>query len=163
MINNMDIVKKVSNWYFSKRMLPYWVILLVDAAIVFGASAFTYWVSHDERVVYENRFPLLYTALLYALISWIGARIFRTYSGVLRYSSFVDLLKLTYANMVSLALALACCLVLRWQGIETFAILSPVNTIMAFLIATLLMWVVYLVNAVIMYVKWSREANENAV
>lgn len=140
MINNMDIVKKVSNWYFSKRMLPYWVILLVDAAIVFGASAFTYWVSHDERVVYENRFPLLYTALLYALISWIGARIFRTYSGVLRYSSFVDLLKLTYANMVSLALALACCLVLRWQGIETFAILSPVNTIMAFLIATLLMW-----------------------
>ena len=30
-------------------------------------------------------------------------------------------------------------------------------------IATLLMWVVYLVNAVIMYVKWSREANENAI
>ena len=30
-------------------------------------------------------------------------------------------------------------------------------------IATLLMWVVYLCNAVIMYVKWEREAEANAV
>ena len=138
----MDIVKRVSNWYFSKKVLPYWVILLVDTAIVFASCAFAYWVSNDERVVYDNRFPLLYTALIYAVVSWMGARIFRTYSGVLRYSSFVDLLRLVYANLVSLALCLALCLVLRWQGVEDLSILSPMNVLVAFTVATFAMWIV---------------------
>lgn len=138
----MNIIKRVSNWYFSKRMLPYWAILLVDAAIVFGASAFTYWISHDAKLVYENRFSLLYTALLYAGFGIIGARIFRTYSGVLRYASFVDLLKLTYANTVAFALAIASSFIFKALDFEELTALSLVNIIMAFLLSILTMWAI---------------------
>ena len=136
----MNPIKKLSTWYFSKRVLPYWVILLGDAAIVFLASIFTYWVTNSTRIAYDHRTALIYTSLMYAALSWVGARIFRTYSGVLRYSSFVDLLKLTYANLVSLALALAVSLVFKWQGVELLSALSALSTVMVFLVSTLVMW-----------------------
>ena len=140
MIRSERLLKKASNWYFSRKVLPYWVILLCDTAIVFASAIFIYWVSNKTQVTYEHHVAVGYTAGLFAILSWIGARIFRTYSGVLRYSSFVDLLKVTYANMVSLALALGWSFLARWQGWELFSALSPMNTLMTFLIATFLMW-----------------------
>ena len=136
----MDPIKRVSSWFFSKKVLPYWVILLADAAIVFASAIFTFWVSTNSQITFDHHIEVFYTALCYALLSWIGARIFKTYSGVLRYSSFVDLLKLTYANMVSLGLALVVSLICKWQNFEIVSALSAVQTLVTFLIATLLMW-----------------------
>ncbi|MDT3366592.1 MAG: polysaccharide biosynthesis protein, partial [Bacteroidota bacterium] len=79
-------------------MLPYWVILLIDTAIVFASCIFTWWVMNWSHLTLEGFKAALLTTLLFSALSWVGARIFRTYSGVLRYSSFVDLLKLVYAN-----------------------------------------------------------------
>ncbi len=140
MIRSEKIIRQASNWYFSRKVLPYWAILLADTAIVFVSAIFTYWIANKSQVTYEHHVAVFTTALLYSLISWIGARVFRTYSGVLRYSSFVDLLKLTYANMLSLALALGVSFLAKWQGWELFSALSPMNTLVTFLIATLLMW-----------------------
>ena len=136
----MDIIKKVSSWYFSKKVLPYWVILLADSAIVFVSGVFIYWATTGSQITFEHHQSLLVTVAFYAALSWVGARIFRTYSGVLRFSSFVDLLKLTYANMVSLGLALAASMTAKWQGIEYLSALSPMKTIFTFLLSTLLMW-----------------------
>jgi len=140
MIRSEKFIRQASNWYFSRKVLPYWAILLADTAIVFASAIFTYWIANKSQVTYEHHVAVFTTALLYSLISWIGARVFRTYSGVLRYSSFVDLLKLTYANMLSLALALGISFLAKWQGWELFSALSPMNTLVTFLIATLLMW-----------------------
>jgi FlaA1/EpsC-like NDP-sugar epimerase len=138
----MDIIKRVSSWYFSKRMLPYWAILLGDAFIVFGSSVFTFWVTHKTQATFDHRQAVIVTAALYAILSWVGARIFRTYSGVLRYSSFVDLLKLTYANLVTLGLAMGVSIFARWQRIYLIAALNLWNTLIAIIVATLLMWAV---------------------
>ena len=105
MIRNLKPVKRLSLWYFRKNILPYWVILLMDTAIVFVSALFTYWVVNRTLITFENRYALLYTALMYALLSWVGARIFKTYSGVLRYSSTVDMAKLAYANLTTFLLA----------------------------------------------------------
>ena len=96
---------KFSNWYFSKKVLPYWVILMADTLVVFLSCMLTYWVVNKSQVTFDHHIELLVSSALYAVLSWIGARIFRTYSGVLRYSSFVDLLKVTYANTVNVVLA----------------------------------------------------------
>ena len=136
----MDILKRVSSWYFSKNVLPYWVILLADSAIVFASSVFTYWIANRSLIVFEHRNAVFFTSLLFALLSWVGARIFRTYSGVLRYSSFVDLQKVALANLVSMTLAIGVSLLLKWRGIEVLSILSPINIVVAFGLATLLMW-----------------------
>lgn len=135
-----DLVKRLTDWYFSKNMLPYWAILLLDALIVFISCIFTYWLFNNTLDAFEHRWALLYTALLYSFLSWIGAKIFRTYSGVLRFSSFVDLLRVTYANMVSFALALAVSSFATWQGWTAITALNPWGTLVAFMLAMLLMW-----------------------
>ena len=144
-LNRFNWIRKLSRWYFSKRVLPYWCILLGDAFIVFVSCIFTYWVNNRTGLTFENRNILLITAALYAVLSWVGARIFKTYSGVVRYSSFIDLIKLAYANLVTMVLALAVSLIARWQGIEMLSALTPLETVAAITVATFFMWVMRVV------------------
>ena len=135
-----DILWRVSNWYFSKKVLPYWVILITDALVVFLSCLFTYWVANKSQVTYDHHIELLTAAAFYAVLSWVGARCFRTYSGVLRYSSFVDLLRVVYANGVNLAIAVVCALIFKWQQVDYLNTLTPLHLIMAYILATALMW-----------------------
>lgn len=135
-----DIFWRFSNWYFSKKVLPYWAILLVDSLIVFLSCMFIYWVVNKSQVTFDHHIELLAASAFYAVLSWIGARIFRTYSGVLRYSSFVDLLKVSYANLVSMSIGVGLAFLFKWQDVPTLSILTPGNVFFAFLLATFGMW-----------------------
>ena len=136
----MDIFRKVSNWYFSKRVLPYWAILLNDTMLIIVSALFVYWIVDGTQMMYDHRHEIVYTALMFGALNLVGARIFRTYSGVLRYSSFVDLLKLTYANLVTLALALGSYFLFTWQNFPLLCAYSPLEILASLVIATALMW-----------------------
>ena len=138
----MNILKKLLNWYFSKESLPYWCLLLVDTAIVIVSALFTYWVFEKTLNMFEHRFDVLYTACFYGLLSWVGARLFATYSSVVRYSSFVDLLRVAYANGLSMVLALLCSFGFERIGVSSLCGLSQTETAITFFIATLVMWLV---------------------
>ena len=140
MIRNSKLVRKISTWYFSKKVLPYWAILLMDTTIVFIAALFTYWVINRTQVIFDNRFAVLYTSLIIAALSWVGAKAFKTYSGILRYSNSIDLVKLAYANITTLCLAIVCTFAFKWAGLEMFCALSPLGILVTILISTLLMW-----------------------
>lgn len=84
-----DLFWRVSNWYFSKKVLPYWVIILVDTAMVFLSCMFAFWVINKSQITFDHHVELLLASAFYAVLSWAGFRIFKTYSGILRYSSFV--------------------------------------------------------------------------
>ena len=127
-------------WYFSKKVLPYWVILLADSLIVFLSCVFTYWVMHRTQVTYDNRYAVLVSSTVCAVLSMVGARIFRTYAGVLRYSSFVDLMKVANANQVNIILVLAVSLLTQWLGRGQVDTISILNIIVTFVLSTLLMW-----------------------
>ena len=135
-----DIFWRLSNWFFSKKVLPYWVIVLVDTVIVFLTCMFSYWVANKSQVTFDHHKELLVASLFYAVLSWVGFQIFKTYSGVLRYSSFVDLLRVVYANSVNLILSLGFCLLFRWKQVPYLDILTPANILVGFLLATLAMW-----------------------
>ena len=89
----MNPFRKLLNWYFSKESLPYWCLFLVDSIIVLFSGLSVYWANNRTLETFNHRFALLYSTLLYVAISWVGAKSFRTYLGVVRYSSFVDLIK----------------------------------------------------------------------
>lgn len=144
-----EIIKKISNWYFTKRVLPYWAILLADTIIVFVSAIFIYWVTNRTLVTFEHRFSVLYSSLLFAVISWVGARCFKTYAGVLRFSSTVDLLKLAYANTVSLVLAIICVILSKTIGFTALTSYTLLETVAVFLIATLLMWALRIIVKVL--------------
>ncbi len=133
-------INKLADMYFSKNVLPFWCVLLMDSVIVFLSCLFSYWVSNRTGHMFVHRYAVLYTALFYSLLSWVGARLFKTYSGVVRYSSFVDLMKVAYANVVTLLLSLIFTFVMKWVGVPALTALSLLETISAIAIATLLMW-----------------------
>lgn len=156
-------INRLVDMYFSKNVLPFWCILLMDSIIVFLSSLFVYWVSNRTGTMFYHRYAVFYTALLFTVLSWIGARLFRTYSGIVRYSSFVDLMKVAYANAITLVLAVSCSLLFHWQGVETFTAITPLETISAIAIATLLMWGVRIVVKNIFDATNAKDAAVNAI
>jgi len=131
---------KILNWYLNKKALPYWSLFLVDSAIVLFSGLFTYWAFHRTLNMFDHRFDVLYTCLLYVAVSWIGARVFRTYLGIVRFSSFVDLQKVAYANLLSMTIAVILSLILENYQVSALTGLNQTETVITFVIATLLMW-----------------------
>ena len=136
----MNRLRRILEWYFRKESLPYWCILLLDCTIVFLSGVFTYWLFNKTMVLVKHRYDVIYSLLIYVVLSMVGARLFSTYSGIVRYSSFDDLLKVAYANGVALLLSLAASITLRMQGFESLAVLTRTETVTTFFLATLLMW-----------------------
>ena len=131
---------KILNWYFTKNSLPYWSILLIDCAIIICSSFLTYLVFHDAPTLYENTSRVFNTAFGYVVLSIPGFRIFHTYSGFMRYSSFVDLMRVVYGNLVSLGLVLLVHFTLYLFPHDYFAYFNTTSIFLTFTIATLLMW-----------------------
>ena len=131
--------------YFNKRVFPYWCVVLADTVIVFFSTAFVHWALHRAGTMPDHGMTLLYTMLLYSLLSVISARAFRTYSGVVRFSGFVDLLKVVYANALTCGLAIIGYYLFKHFGVESMTAMRPVHIFAAFVLAAMLMLVMRMV------------------
>ena len=131
---------KILNWYFTKNSLPYWCIFLIDCAIVMFSGLVTYWIFNNLSLILENAFQLLNTLIIFALLSIPGFRIFHTYSGFMRYSSFVDLMRVVYGNLVSLGLVLIADFGMDMLPSQWFVHFNTTSLFLIYLIATLQMW-----------------------
>jgi len=136
----VSFLNKLLNWYFNKKSLPYWCLFLIDSVIVFFSGLFTYWIFNRTMEMFTHRFDVLYTSLFYVVISWIGARVFRTYSGVVRYSSFVDLQRVAYANLLSAVIAIFSSLALEHWDVNALITYNQTEVAATFGLAMLLMW-----------------------
>ena len=136
----MSFLNKLLNWYFNKKSLPYWCLFLIDSIIVLFSGLFTYWIFNRTMEMFTHRFDVLYTSLFYVVISWIGARVFRTYSGVVRYSSFVDLQRVAYANLLSAIIAIIISLALEYWDVNALITYNQTEVAATFGLAMLLMW-----------------------
>ena len=101
----MMFLNKLANWYFTRRALPYWMVLLIDCLICYLSGLFVFWLYYRGAVTLGNLGILTKTILMYMVFNLIGFRIFRTYFGIIRYSSFVDLMHVAMAQGVSLVIA----------------------------------------------------------
>lgn len=153
----MKILRTVLDWYFSKQALPYWCLLIVDTVIVFVSALFTYWVFNKTLNMFEYRFEVLYSATFYALLSWVGGKLYSTYSGFIRYSSFIDLLHVGYANGTSLLLAIVLSLVFENIGMKALTGFNQTEIAVTFIIATLQMWLIRIVVKALHDVSFSNE------
>ena len=95
---------------------------------------------HKSMVLLENRYDVIMTMAVYSLLGMVGARMYSTYSGIVRYSSFDDLLKVAYANVVTLALALIVSSIMKEEGIAALSALSRAETLITMVLATMVMW-----------------------
>ena len=100
----MRPIREIVDWYFSKRTFPYWCVLLLDSLILLFTSVFIYWCFYRGLALQQNFWPLMRLLCLCLVVHFVFFAAFRTYSGIIRYSSFNDLLRVAYA-MVCSALA----------------------------------------------------------
>ena len=131
---------KILNWYFTKNALPYWSILLIDCLIIVFSAMSIYWLFHWADLLVENFPKVLLTSCIFVLLSFPGFRIFHTYSGFMRFSSFVDLMRVTYCNLVSLVLVLICMWGEKLLPMQWFMHFTTKQIVLIFIISTLLMW-----------------------
>ena len=113
---------------------------MLDFAILLMSGLMTCWLFVFRNTEDVDVLILLRTLVMYAVPGFVGARMFHTYSGIVRYSSFVDLTRVFYANFISLIIAhLMHYLVLYYPG-GVFYHLGFRHIIMMYAVATLLMW-----------------------
>lgn len=139
----MNPFKKIMTWYLSKQALPYWSILILDCAFVMLADYAVYGISQGSREMSDRFWELTGTFAIYLIPYIIGFRLFHTYSGVIRFSSFVDLQKVGLAMGTGLVVDL----ILRWlfngnawYNLEWLRDWTGQEMAISALVATLLMW-----------------------
>ena len=136
----MKFTDSLANWYFTKKALPYWCILLLDVFIIYASYLFTYIQFRSGVELMEDFHRLSLNFLIYLVFYVIGFRLMRTYSGIFRYSSFVDLLRVSYAMLFGTVIAYVIHYVFANQ--EVFTHFRGREIVVGSVLATFLMWAV---------------------
>lgn len=90
--------------YLSAKVLPIWTILLIDVLIIVVSSLLAYALRYDFRSIFLESFTIDKTIVCTVIVNLVFFRIFRTYSNVLRFSSFIDIMRIFVSLTVSYAL-----------------------------------------------------------
>lgn len=106
-------------WCFSQKALPYWCVLLLDCTTVILSVFIVLALNYGILYVVSNVSSLVSTLLVYLLCYVLGFKIFHTYSGVFRYSSFVDLQRAGFAVMLGLGLIIIARMIFSDKAILT--------------------------------------------
>lgn len=133
-------IRKIVDSYFSKRTFPYWCVLLLDSAILFLSGVFVYWCFNRGTALQLNFWPLTHLMLLCVGVHFIFFAIFRTYSGIIRYSSFNDLIRVAQAMGCSALAVIAVHFFTNSCPSRVFAHVQVRQILIAEAIATGLMW-----------------------
>ena len=100
----MKSFKDLLKWYFSRRALPYWSILLLDSAFVLFSGLLAYTVHHGADQTSDVLVPLVWTLGAFLICFVVAFRLFHTYDGVMRFSSFNDLMRVTLAVVTAIVM-----------------------------------------------------------
>ena len=87
--------------YLSSKVLPIWTILLIDVFIIVSSCMLSYALRYDFRSIFLDSSTIDKTILWTVIVNLVFFRVFRTYSNVLRFSSFVDIMRIFVSLTVS--------------------------------------------------------------
>lgn len=151
----MKFFNRLSNWYFSRKSLPYWCIFWIDCAVIFISCLFIYQQINSGAKALGILGQLSMLFAIFTLFHAIGFRIFHTYDGILRYSSFIDLQRVFYAVTFGAVLsAITKNMLLSthfFPGVE----IEYRNIVLGALISTLVLWAIRVIAKTIFDVSLS--------
>ena len=133
----MNLFSRVASWYFQKNSLPYWAILGVDSLLIIFSGLLANYLVCGGSAFIGHFWPLLLELVIMQIPFFIGFKIFHTYSGIIRYSSFVDLGRVFLANLVGVSITYLAFVVFP-HGLG--AIISVKALFYILIIGTLLLW-----------------------
>ncbi|MBQ2126633.1 MAG: polysaccharide biosynthesis protein [Bacteroidaceae bacterium] len=133
----MSRFNKIVHWYFSKSALPYWGIVLLDCMAIYVSGLVVAIITDGPVATFRHMQALNISMAANLLCYIVGMKFMHTYSGVLRHSSFVDLLRVCMANLIGVALTYPIRRCLTYFGV---AVLGYYDLVALFFIATFAMW-----------------------
>lgn len=138
----MHFTNRLINWYFSKNSLPYWCIFTMDCLIVFLSYMFVYTKMNSGVEALNVLWQLVTFNCIFVLFHAIGFKIFHTYDGILRYSSFVDLQRVGYAVLTGAVLSYVAHFGMMQIPYFRSVYVGGADIMLASLLSTLLLWAV---------------------
>ncbi len=132
-----EMKHKIFHRYLSAKVLPIWTILLIDVLIIVVSSLLAYALRYDFRSIFLESSTIDKTVVWTVIVNLVFFRVFRTYSNVLRFSSFIDIMRIFVSLTVSYALLMISSVLLdSYLNIR----LAPVSVLfMAYIISFAIM------------------------
>lgn len=158
----MRFFSKLSNWYFSKKSLPYWCIFWIDCAVIYLSYLFIYQQINSGAQALGILGQLSAVFAIFTMFHAIGFRMFHTYDGILRYSSFVDLQKVFYAVTVGAVLSILTKNMLLNTQLFPRVEIQYRNIILGSLISILILWAIRVIAKTVFDVSLSDYNIKNA-
>ena len=128
---------KLTNWYFSKATLPYWCILALDSIAIVIAGMIATYIAEGGDVLARNFWNYLLMFVCSLPLFVVGMRMFHTYSGIMRFSSFVDLLRISGALVVGFILN---CVLLQVMPENILCEITTESIVVMLFISMIEMW-----------------------
>lgn len=156
------LLNRISNRYFSHQALPYWCVLAIDSAIVLFSGYAGQYLVHDGAFLLTNFWPITFGLLLSLVYFFIAFRIFHTYSGVVRFSSFVDLARVGAATLLGSTLTCITGIVLTSLNYEAILFPNVASSAILFAFSAFFMFLVRIIVKT-MYDSFRNDANMQRV
>ena len=96
------IKSKIKKLLFSFEYLPRWVVFFMDIFLTIFSSEVSYLIVRSLRVKFYDTIDVPTRYGIIVLVNIIFFIIFKTYSGIIRYSTFIDGIKLLYSTLCAL-------------------------------------------------------------
>lgn len=137
----MNFLKKLTNWYFSKGALPYWGVLTLDSLIVLISGYIGNYLELGDLDFAQRFWQITWGNLICVVLFFIGFRLFHTYTGIIRYSSLIDLQRVGMASLIGTILSYLVGLGISSISSECAMMHGILGNITMLVCTTMLMWV----------------------
>lgn len=137
----MNVFSKLVNWYFKRKSLPYWCVFIIDALVCYLSGIAVSFLFFKAHVVLGNIVPITHSLLLYMVVNVFCFKLFHTYAGIIRYSSFIDLQRIVYAmGTAFLCVALIHYSILFWDKNTMFFPFHLRHIVSVYLMSIACLW-----------------------
>lgn len=119
--------------YLSLKVLPIWTVLLADTIFVILSCFLAYALRYGLDHLFLETSTLDTTILWCVIVNLIFFRVFHTYSNVLRFSSFVDIMRIfvsisiSYSSLLVVDAVTQVCWQMRWASLGVLMIAYIIN------------------------------------
>lgn len=134
-----------------KHKMPFVVIIALDCLACLAGMLGLLWATRSGATLLRDIVPISHTLLLFLVCNLVGFRMFRTYAGILRYSTIADIKKVVGSTAVAYLLAVAIEYVLRTAGTHRFFYLFTPSAALALFAAGMLLMILMRVVINLMY------------
>ena len=97
---------RARNMVLDQRYLPRWAVVLIDLSICMVSGVITYFIIRDTPLHFYKVLDLSQKLSLLIFLHLIFFVVYRTYSGIIRHSTFTDVYRIALATLSMLFVAL---------------------------------------------------------